>query len=605
MKLIWRTLHDVLPLLPAKARRFLGFYVAATSALALLDIAALGLLALTLSTMVGDSATVTLPLIGDLPEGSAVWLLGVVSALIVLKGIFAVALQWVATRRFATYELEIGDQLFDAYIKAPWTERLKRNTAQLVRLADVGIANATAGFLLPVATLPSLLTTFVAVLLMLVLVQPLTAAITLLYLGVIAAALYFGVSKRALIAGRVNRDYSFKVASLMTEMVGALKEITLRGQAPEVARVVHANREHTTRARSNLSFLGGLPRYVLEAALVGGFLLIGAVTYAGGGATAAISAVAFFGVAGFRMVPALTAFQAVMTQTASTIPHVRAVIADITASKVYIATAERVGQDPIADQPVSLDLHGVEFTYPGSRTPAVTGVDLSVPLGTSLALVGSSGSGKTTLVDILLGLLVPSEGAIELDGEPLENVLAAWRSRVGYVPQDVSLFDASVAQNVALTWTEDYDRERVREALRRAQLLDVIEAREGGLDARIGDRGMALSGGQRQRIGIARALYVDPLVLVMDEATSALDTKTEFDVSQAIAQLEGEVTVISVAHRLSTIRHSQQVCFMKDGRIAARGTFDELVDAVPEFAAQAALAGLAERSDDLGLGGVL
>ena len=602
MKLIWRTLQDVLPLLPAKARRFLGFYVVATSALALLDIAALGLLAITLAAMVDtDGSGIPLPLVGEIQRDSVVWVLAAISLLIVLKGVVAVALQWVATRRFAVYELEIGDQLFDAYIRAPWTERLKRNTAQLVRLADVGIANATSGFLLPVSTLPSLVTTFLAVLTMLIIVQPLTAGITLLYLGVIAGTLYFGVSKRALIAGRVNRDYSFRVASLMTEMVGALKEITLRGQAPEVARVVHSNRLHTTRARSNLSFLGGLPRYVLEAALVGGFLLIGAVTYATGGEAAAISAVAFFGVAGFRMVPALTAFQAVVTQTASTIPHVRAVINDITASKSYIENAERVGKDPIADQPLSLDLRGVQFTYPGSSTPAVTGVDLSLPMGSSLALVGSSGSGKTTLVDILLGLLVPSEGEIELDGEPLENVLAAWRSRVGYVPQDVSLFDASVAQNVALTWTEDYDRERVRDALRRAQLLDVIEAREGGLDARIGDRGMALSGGQRQRIGIARALYVDPLVLVMDEATSALDTKTEADVSQAIAELAGEITVISVAHRLSTIRTSQQVCFMKDGRIVARGTFDELVAAVPEFAAQAALAGLAGEVD----GGIL
>lgn len=602
MKLIWRTLQDVLPLLPAKARRFLGFYVVATSALALLDIAALGLLAITLAAMVDTGGSgIPLPLVGEIDRDSVVWVLAAISLLIVLKGAVAVALQWVATRRFAVYELEIGDQLFDAYIRAPWTERLKRNTAQLVRLADVGIANATSGFLLPVSTLPSLVTTFLAVLTMLIIVQPLTAGITLLYLGVIAGTLYFGVSKRALIAGRVNRDYSFRVASLMTEMVGALKEITLRGQAPEVARVVHANRLHTTRARSNLSFLGGLPRYVLEAALVGGFLLIGAVTYATGGEAAAISAVAFFGVAGFRMVPALTAFQAVVTQTASTIPHVRAVINDITASKSYIENAERVGKDPIADQPLSLDLRGVEFTYPGSSTPAVTGVDLSLPMGSSLALVGSSGSGKTTLVDILLGLLVPSEGEIELDGEPLENVLAAWRSRVGYVPQDVSLFDASVAQNVALTWTEDYDRERVRDALRRAQLLDVIDAREGGLDARIGDRGMALSGGQRQRIGIARALYVDPLVLVMDEATSALDTKTESDVSQAIAELAGEITVISVAHRLSTIRTSQQVCFMKDGRIVARGTFDELVAAVPEFAAQAALAGLAGEVD----GGIL
>jgi ATP-binding cassette subfamily C protein len=214
-------------------------------------------------------------------------------------------------------------------------------------------------------------------------------------------------------------------------------------------------------------------------------------------------------------------------------------------------------------------------------------------MGRSLAFVGSSGSGKTTLVDLILGLISPSSGAIALDGEPLADVLAAWRTRVGYVPQDVALFDASIAQNVALTWEDDFDPEKVRDALRRAQLLDLVESRPGGIDAPVGDRGLALSGGQRQRLGIARALYIDPLVLVLDEATSALDSTTESQVAAAIQELRGDVTVIAVAHRLSTIRDSEQICFMKDGRLTARGTFDELVETVPEFAAQAALAGLA------------
>ncbi|MFB8228999.1 ABC transporter ATP-binding protein [Cellulosimicrobium sp. NPDC055967] len=592
MRQVWGTLRDLLPLLPRRARRFLVGYSVALSSLALLDVAALALLALTLTSMVAGEG-VSLPVLGQLPAGGILWILGAVSGLIVLKGLFSVVLQWVATRRFAAYELEIGDKLFDAYIRAPWTERLKRNTAELVRLADVGIGNTTSGFLLPVASLPALATTFLAVLTVLVIAQPVTAAITIAYLGIIALFLYLAVSRRALVAGRVNRDYSIKVGRLMTEMVGALKEVTLRGQAPAVARVVHENRRHSTRARSNISFLSSVPKYVLETALVGGFVLVGGVTFALDGQAAAISAVAFFGVAGFRMVPALTGFQAVMTQTASTIPHVRAVILDIQASRGYIERAERVGHEPIHGDPTTLVLNGVSFTYPGVETPALRGVDLTIPLGTSVALVGSSGAGKSTLVDLLLGLLEPSEGSVELDGVPLHEILADWRSRVGYVPQDVALFDASVAQNVALTWEEDYDVERVRSALREARLLDVVDARPGGIDARIGDRGVALSGGQRQRVGIARALYAQPLVLVLDEATSALDSQTESEVTAAINELHGEVTVIAVAHRLSTIRNADMVCFMEDGTITARGTFDELVASVPEFAKQAVLAGLA------------
>ena len=157
----------------------------------------------------------------------------------------------------------------------------------------------------------------------------------------------------------------------------------------------------------------------------------------------------------------------------------------------------------------------------------------------------------------------------------------------------MTLFDATIGQNIALTWSDEYDRDAADRAVVRAQLSAVVDAREGGLDARVGERGLALSGGQRQRLGIARALYTDPVVLVMDEATSALDTHTEDAVTTAIGRLRGSVTVITVAHRLATVRNADLVCFFQNGRIAARGTFDEVVAAAPDFARQAKLAGLA------------
>lgn len=587
---MYTTMRRILPLLPEKARSFLLSYVVITSALAVLDIGALALLALSLTAMVaGDPVQV--PLVGAVPPSGYIWILLVVSGLIILKSFLSILLQWRATRRFASFELEIGDRLFDAYIKAPWTERLKRNTSQLVRLADVGIANVTAGFLIPVSTLPSLLTTFVAVLIVLVIAQPMTAAITLGYLGFIAALLYFVVSRRSVQAGRVNRDYSFKVASLMTDMVSALKEITLAAKAPEVARVVHDNRIHTTRARANISFLGMVPRFVLDAALVGGFLLVGGVAYVTGGAADAFAAVALFGVAGFRMIPSLTGFQSIVAMTHANVPQVDAVVRDINDARQYVANAETIGREPLAGEPAALTLQDVSFTYPGTDEPALRDVTLSIPMGSTLGIVGASGAGKSTLVDLILGLLVPSAGQAKVDEQDLRDVMAAWRSRVGYVPQDVALFDGTIAQNVALVWGGELDEARIEVALRRAQLWETVESRSGGMHARVGDRGMALSGGQRQRLGIARALYDDPLVLVMDEATSALDTKTESDVATAIRELRGEVTVVAVAHRLSTIRDSDQVVFMADGRIVAQGTFDELLRQVPDFAVQASLAG--------------
>lgn len=591
MLLIIGILRELVPLLPSNARRFIGWYVAATSLIALVDVVAIALLAVSLGSMV-TGAEIPLPLIGTITPDTYVWLVVGISLVIVAKAVVSLLLQWYATRRFATFELEIGDRLFNAYIKASWTDRLGKNTAQLVRLADVGIGNTIGGFLLPVLLLPTLLVTSVAVIIVIIIAEPLTALVTITYLGSLALVQARVLSKRAVQAGRVNRDYSFRVASLMTDMVSALKEITLRDKAGEVAEVVHANRIHSTRARANIHFISAVPRFVLDAGLVGGFLLVGGVAYLTGGPAAALSSVALFGVAGFRLVPSLTSLQSILTTTQANSPHVRAVLIDIEQSREHLARAEVIGKQPIVGEPRVLSFEAAGFTYPSSGRAAVRNLSLEIPLGTSVGIVGSSGSGKTTMVDMLLGLLSPNEGRLMLDDANLDDVMAAWRTRVGYVPQDVALFDGTIAQNVALSWSTKLDADSVERALRRAQLWDVVQQREGGMNARVGDRGMALSGGQRQRLGIARALYNDPLVLVLDEATSALDTKTEDDVVKAIRSLQGEMTVISVAHRLATIRDNDLICFLADGELVAQGSFTEVRRAVPEFDTQAKLAGL-------------
>lgn len=592
VKLIQGTFKRLLPLLSREERAFLWWFMALSTALSILDIVALGLLAVSLSSMV-QSNPVDLPFIGAVDKTGYIWIFLAVCVLIIVKSVCNVALQWVATRRFAGYELGLGDRLFDAYIKAPWVDRISKSTSQLVRLADVGISTTTSGFLLPVMTIPSLVATFIAVFAVVIVAQPVTAMITLIYLGLIGLILYRWVSRRAIQAGRVNRDYSIRAASLMTDMVNAMKEITLRNKTAEVARNVHDRRVMATKARSNLYFLGAVPKFILDGALIGGFVLVGAAAYITGGLTAAITSISLFGVAGFRILPNLVSFQGLTTNAQANAPYVEMVIEDIEASRGYLERAERIGNTPLDSDPKLLELKDVSFTYPSSDIPAISGVTLRVPMGSTLGLVGQSGAGKSTLVDILLGLMVPSAGSIEVDGRPIEEVLSGWRSRVGYVPQQVALFNGSVAQNVALSWDSPIEYDKVETALKRAQLWDAVSARPGGMDSSIGDAGISLSGGQRQRLGIARALYGEPLVLVLDEATSALDTKTEADVADAIRSLRGETTVVSVAHRLSTVKDNDQLCFLADGKIVAQGTFEELVRDVPAFAEQAALAGLA------------
>lgn len=592
MKLIFTQLRKILPLLPPDAPRFIIGFCLVSGLLAVMDVVALMLLAITLSAGI-SGGHISLPLVGRFNPSALGWLIGILSVVVIGKSAAAILLQWQATRRFATYEVSVGNHLFSAYVRAPWIERIHENTGRVIQMVQNGIATVNTGFLLPITTLPSMIVTSVGVIAVIFLNQPITAVIITAYLGGIAALQYYVLGRKVRQASRIVRDSTINVSGLISGMASALKEITLRDKAAEVEAVVGAQRTRTAQARSNASFLSVVPRFVFDSAVIGGFVLTGGVAYALGGMHQAIAAVALFGVAGFRLVPSLTSFQSLMSQTISAAPYVDRVVEDVARAEEHLRHQENLGKEPLPAPLTEVQLKGVGFAYPNANALAVRDVSVTIPIGSKVGVVGTSGAGKSTLVDLLLGLLSPSEGAIEVGGKNLDDVMLAWRERVGYVPQQVALFEGTVAQNVALTWGEDYDAEQVEAVLRKAQLWETVAARPGGIRAQVGDRGVALSGGQRQRLGIARALYTNPLVLVLDEATSALDTKTEDDVATAIHNLHGDVTVISVAHRLSTIRDSDIILFMKEGTVAMQGTFDEVVARSPEFAQQAALAGLA------------
>lgn len=588
----------LLGVLPASARKFLIRYAVLSSLLSLIDVVALSLLAIVMSGII-TGRPVKLGPFGEISEvHQYVVVLVIFCLLVMLKSGLNILLLRYATSRFAAHEVAIGDRLLAAYMRAPWVDRLKRNSAELVRSVDSGVSITVSGVLMPSMGLAGEVVSVLAVVTVLLVANWVTAVTAIIYLGLIALFLSRGISRRAVANGRRNRQFSFKTVRLLTEAMGALKEITLRGSTEDIERAVHANRINSSKARALAVFLGQVPRFVLESALIAGFLLVGAVGMVTSPAgvdpiTNALGSIALFGVAGFRIIPSLTRFQSILSTVHSSAPFAEQVLEDI--REAEDRAGETSGPDTVVipEGLTDIRLEHVTFTYPGAGSPALNDVSLTIPAGSRVAVVGSSGAGKSTLVDLLLGLLKPSSGKVLVGGVSMEHVLNAWRSRVGYVPQEVSLFDASIAQNVALTWDpENVDLERAKRALARAQLLDTVEARPDGVLGTVGERGMALSGGQRQRLGIARGLYLDAAVLVLDEATSALDTATESAVIQAIEDLEGEVTTITVAHRLSTIRNSDIVFFFADGSLAAQGRFNEVVAQVPDFARQAALAGL-------------
>jgi len=592
VKQLWTALRDLLPLLPGRARQFLVIYIICTAILALFDVGAMSLLALII-TPVAAGTQVVLPVFGKIPTADTPWLILIACGLIILKNTLAVGMYAIATRQFAIYEFEIGSRMFRAYLGSSWEERSKRSTVEFTRIADTGISVAISGLILSLLTIPGNVLTIVLTLSVLVVVQPVTAVVALVYLGLVAVIINQVVTKRTLAAAQHNLDFSFRIARLLTEMVDSLKELTLRGRLEQIQAVVAGHRQGAVTARASLAFLSILPRYSYEAALIGGFLLVGGTGYALGGISTAIVAVALFAATGIRLIPALTGIQSSVISATASVPWVDDVVKDLHGAEANASDALG-GSDaaPFPPHPRRVELAGIEFRYPSSAEPVLHGLNLDVPLGSSLGIVGPSGAGKSTLIDLLLGLRTPTGGSLMIDGVPLPDVIHAWRSRIGYVPQRVTLFDGTIGQNVALVWDDDFDREKVREVLEKAQLTSLLDSRDLGIDEPIGERGMTLSGGQQQRLGIARALYSDPLVLVLDEATSSLDTKTEDDVVKAIKSLHGDVTVIAVAHRISTIKDYDQICYLDHGRILGKGSFRELAASLPQFGLQVQLAGL-------------
>ena len=220
----------------------------------------------------------------------------------------------------------------------------------------------------------------------------------------------------------------------------------------------------------------------------------------------------------------------------------------------------------------------MSYTYVGEREPVLLSVDLAIARGESVGIVGSSGAGKSTLVDVLLGLLAPSAGRITVDGRDIRTALRSWQRHIGYVPQEPFLLDDTLRRNVAFGIADaEIDDRRVDNALRLAQLAEFVATLPDRLETLLGERGTRLSGGQRQRVAIARALYHEPDVLVFDEATSALDSPTERELIGALEALHGVKTLVVIAHRLTTVRRCDRLALLRDGRVAAIGSYDELL----------------------------
>jgi ABC-type multidrug transport system fused ATPase/permease subunit len=479
----------------------------------------------------------------------------------------------------------IGARLLETYLRQPYAYFLNRHTSDLAKsiLSEVDqvIENGfSAAFMIAAYAL-----VVVTIIALLVIVDPLVAAVVGPAVIVIYASLLFAVAKSAGRGGQERAAANQERFTAAAEALGGIKDIKLLGrEAAYLSRFRQPSALHARRRTTNF-VLSELPRHVIEAAAFGGILALALFLLATReGLGEVLPLLGIYAFAGYKLLPAAQSIYGGLIRLRFGMAAITSLQADLEQGQC-LAEIRRAPAEPMPVRQ-SIALRDVSFTYPKANRPALMGINIEIAVGTTVGIVGGTGAGKTTAVDLLLGLLEPSKGHLEVDGAVITHEsLRQWQAALGYVPQSIFLADTSVTENIALgILPQRIDHEAVRRAARQAQLHEFIttEMPEGYATA-VGERGVRLSGGQRQRIGIARALYHDPAVLVFDEATSALDNATEAAVLEAVQALHGHKTIIMIAHRLSTVASCDCIYVLKQGRLDASGEYRKLMQVNQEL----------------------
>lgn len=501
-----------------------------------------------------------------------------------------------AFRALTTYEIvrfsnmrlhSIGCRLLAAYLRQPYEFFLNRNTADLGKTLLAEVKTVTDSVL--VTALRGLSSGLVALMLLILLlsVEPLLSLAVFGLLGSAYGLIYAFTRRLLRRIGKERLGANKKRYVLANEALNGIKELRILGREETYLQRFSEPSRLFARHQATSRVIGEMPFYVVQTAAFGGILvLVLFLLGRHGGIQGALPLISLYAFAGYRLLPVFQEVFRSATEIGFSLPALDALYADLMHKEGGVAASS---SSDVAPLPLTngIRFESVTYRFPNAPGPAVEGLDLFIPAGSSVALVGRTGAGKSTTTDLLLGLLQPSEGRILIDGEPLGGEsLRRWQRNVGYVPQAIFLSDDTVTANIAFGVPErEIDRIAVERAARTARIHDFIVGDLGqGYDTVIGERGVRLSGGQRQRLAIARALYRDADVIVFDEATSALDNATEAAVMQAIEELHGRKTIILIAHRLSTVRKCDRLFLLRGGRLVAQGTPDDLRTGSPEFA---------------------
>ena len=492
-------------------------------------------------------------------------LLGVV-CIFLFKEIFLGFSLWMQRGFIARLETRFQTEQFDRYTHQPYEFHLTNNSSLLSR----NILNSTNfinNVLDPIFTLLTDGFVLIALCVALVAIEPIAMLVTISSVGVVAVSFHC-FSKRRIEQWGVERQlHDGMKLQQMNETFGGMKEIVMTGRgeyfrtrfSSNVGQLSHVNRKFIT--------LLGIPRLYLELLSVAGLaVLVLSMLALGRTSESLLPLLALFAGGAFRLMPAINRITFAFQSLRMGRPIVGVLQEDILRAGSSVPNVEN-------SKPIRFDhvirFEDVTYSYPNTDKAVLDGVSFEIKKGCEVGIVGTTGAGKSTIVDILLGLLKPTRGKVTVDGVDISTNIRSWQDLIGYVPQTIFLMDSSIRANIAFGIDErDIDDEKVVCALKLAQLNDFVDELPEGVNELVGERGVRLSGGQRQRIGIARALYLDPPILVFDEATSALDMDTEKEVMKSLDHLRTNKTILIVTHRISALEHCDQTIRANEGKLS-------------------------------------
>ncbi|CAN2170550.1 MdlB ABC-type multidrug transport system, ATPase and permease components [Candidatus Nanopelagicaceae bacterium] len=597
----WTVLHAIEP----KDRKKVTFATASQILLSILDLLGVALIgvigALSISGIQSKKAgnrveqLLTFLNLENLTFQQQVAVLGVLAtSVLIAKTLLSILISRKILYFLSSRGAKISHKILKKFLNQDLTEVNKYSQQEIIYASTTGVQNLTTGVIAATTSLIVDASLLIVLFIGLVVVSPSLAVTTLTTFLIIAIILNGSMKNKAFALGSDEMKYSVSSNEKIWEILNTYREATVRNTRNHYVDEIGQIRLKVSNAIAQKIFLPYIGKYVMEVSMIVGALLITGVQFYLYDATAAITGLTLFMAATTRIAPAILRLQQGLVQIKNFLGNSAITIELLN----FQADIGNLGEEHAnfmtpKDFRPEVTLNNLSYKYKIDSEFEIKDLSLQIRSGEHVAFVGPSGSGKTTLVDLILGVIKPDLGQVTISGVPPLVAFGLWPQNVSYVPQQTTISNRSLRENILLGLHQDFESDvKIERALVKSGLGHLIHELPAGLDTVLGDNGFKLSGGQRQRIGIARALYTSPSLLVMDEATSALDASTEDEITRTLVELKKEITLITIAHRLSTVRDADRVFYLDKGQIKAEGTFDEVRDKVPNFDKQANLMGL-------------